>query len=97
VGGLSTGKVSFDLTLADLNQPQEIKAPSKVQPLGSLQSLLGGAVGGGTGTGTTGGGGATGSGTATPGSGASTKYLDCLAAAKGDVAKTQQCASLIGQ
>lgn len=103
VGGMSTGKVSFDLTLADLNQPQEITAPSKAQPLGSLQALLGGAVGGGSGAGsagagTTGGGsGATGSGTAAPGSGASTKYLDCLAAAKGDVAKTQQCASLIGQ
>jgi len=94
VGGLSTGKVSFDLTLADLNQPQDIKAPAKAQPLGSLQSLLGGVAGTSSGSATTP---APAPSAATGSGSANQKYLDCVAKYQGNVAKTQQCASLIGQ
>jgi hypothetical protein len=99
VGGLSTGHLGFDLTIADLNKSQDISAPADAQPLSSLQALLGGTTSGlgsssGTGTATTP------ANPATPGptgGAGSTKYLDCLAKAKSDVAKTQRCASLIGQ
>lgn len=93
-GGLTTGTLRLDLTLSGLNQSQEIKAPAHAQPLGNLQSLLGAAAAGSGGSGSAGTGG---TGTGSSSSSSSSKYLDCLAKAKNDVAKTQQCAALIGQ
>lgn len=95
-GGLSTGTLTFDLTIADLNQQQTITPPKNARPLSDLQSLLAGAGGGtGTSSGSSGSGstGATGAG----GAASSSKYLTCLQKAGSDVTKIQQCAALVGQ
>jgi hypothetical protein len=88
-GGLSTGTVNFDLTIADLNEPQTIEAPKNARPLSELTRLI---AGGATG--------ATSSQTQTQPSGsgtASSKYLDCISKAGSDVAEIQKCATLVGQ
>jgi hypothetical protein len=95
VGGLTSGKIAFDLTIADLNEDQDIKAPASSRPLAELSEALGGLLGGGSGTGT---GGASGGGSGTDGgagSGAQSEYLECVQAAGNDIAKVQRCASLL--
>jgi len=101
-GAPDTVDVNFAITLSALNDPQEIAAPSSVQPLGDLleqfgideNSLgeLGAAQGGG------GDGGASlpqAGGSPTPPSDSSSQaYLDCLKTAEGASA-LQQCASLL--
>lgn len=93
-GGLTSGAVKVDLTIADLNQPQTITAPANAKPFSDLTSALQGLVGG------TSSGGSGSSGSGSSGSGAtpqaSKKYLDCLQRAGNDVAKVQKCASLVG-
>lgn len=91
-GGLRAGTLTFDVTISDLNAQQRIVAPSNARPLSQLRQLLGaGAVG------------ATPAPQpatpqpATPPGGSSSKYLDCVARASGDVAKIQKCAALAGQ
>jgi hypothetical protein len=101
-GGLTTGTLVFDLTIADLNQPQEITGPKNARPLSQLQQLIAGGATGGTGsTGASGSAGsASGGGSAAPTTTApsgSSEYLDCIAAAGSDVAKIQKCATLAGQ
>lgn len=91
--GPKSANVSFSLELQDLNTPQTVAAPSSVRPLSDLLSQLGGFLGGGFG-GLAGGGSSNGSS-----GGASSaqiqKYSQCLKAAGSDVAKAQQCASLL--
>jgi hypothetical protein len=93
--------LEFELTFADVNQPQTISAPDNAQPLSQLlQQLgispdaLGGALRGGLGSS-----GAlpqTGGPTTPPSSSDSQAYLQCLQQAQGQSA-LQQCAGLLGQ
>jgi hypothetical protein len=93
--------LEFELSFADVNQPQTISGPSNPQPLSQLlqqlgisPSSIGGALRGGLGTG-----GAlpqTGGPTTAPSNSASQAYLDCLSQAQGQSA-LQKCASLLGQ
>lgn len=93
-GGLSTGTLTFDLSINDLNQPQTIRAPKNARPLSELKSLISGGATGATGAGS----GATAPTTTTPApSGQSSKYLTCLSQAGSDVTKIQQCAAFVGQ
>lgn len=102
-GGLTTGTLTFDLTIGQLNQQQTIAAPASARPLSDLTSILQGqgATGGGGASGgaSSGGGGSAGgaTGTGTGSAGASSKYLTCLQKAGSDVAAVQQCAALAGQ
>lgn len=88
----------FSLTLGELNDPQEIAAPSGAQPLGDLLQQFGidpsqlGALGAATG-GSGGGSGGSGGGVS---SGASQAYLDCLAKAQGAQA-LEECEALLTQ
>jgi len=95
-GGLSTGTLSFDLAINDLNQPQTITAPTNARPLSELGGVLSGGLSGAAGSG-----GSTPSTPSTPStsppSGSSSKYLTCVKAAGTDVQKIQQCAALAGQ
>lgn len=93
VGGASGGQVTFQLTFANLNQPQTIVAPTNVRPFAELASKLRAVVGGLGGAAS---GGATG-GTAPSGSSNpnAQRYLQCLQSAGGDVAKAQRCAALL--
>jgi len=92
-GGLKSGKLVFDLSIADLNQPQTITAPAHARPLSQLLALIGA------------GGAASSSGaapapaptTTTPAPAGSSKYLTCITQAGNDVAKIQKCAALVGQ
>jgi hypothetical protein len=83
--GLQSGKLTFDLTIAELNKDQTIKAPSKSQPLENLIAALQN----GQQAPSAGGAGASG--------GNSSKYEQCMADAGQDVKKLQDCAALIGQ
>jgi hypothetical protein len=91
--GLSGGDLTFDLTLASLNQAQTVSAPASARPwaqlAGQLRSVLGaGAAAGGGATG--------GSATTSPGGNAKAQqYLQCLQQAGGDVSKAQKCAALL--
>ena len=82
---VASGNLAFDLTIADLNEKQTIKAPQNAKPFDDLVAQLQGVTGGASGSG---GGGSTGGGS---------KYDQCVAGAGTDVAKLQQCADLIGQ
>lgn len=104
-GGLTTGRVSFNLAIAELNKDQTISAPAGARPLTELtaqfSSLLGAATGsGGTSSGSSGSGASTPT-TSTPAapgatSGSAPKaYLDCLQKAGSDVAAVQKCAALL--
>jgi hypothetical protein len=95
-------QLHLQLNLADVNKPQTIQAPANAQPLdaSALQQLgidpsaLGGALGGGLGSG-----GAlpeSGGSTQAPGQSATQAYQQCLSQASG-VAALQRCAALLGQ
>jgi hypothetical protein len=82
-GGLKSGELRFDLTIADLNNDQKIDAPSGARPLSELQSALATSQ---TATGTT---------ATTPPSGGSSDYVQCVQKAGTDIAKVQKCAALV--
>jgi hypothetical protein len=93
-GQKTSGTLTLDFQLLDLNEDQSIEAPSGAKPfdelLGQLGGLgLGGAGGSGSGSGSGSGG----------GSGASAedlkKYSDCVTEAGSDTAKAQKCAELL--
>lgn len=92
-GGLTTGRLTFDLTISDLNEEQTIAEPKNARPLADLQRLIAGGATGATGS--------AGTGSATPQPagppGESSEYLDCITAAGNDVAEIQKCATLAGQ
>jgi hypothetical protein len=94
-GGGESGSLALDFSLQDLNEDQEIAAPSGAKPFDELLGQLGGLGGlGAAGGGTNGSGGSSGSG-----SGASAedlkKYSDCVSEAGGDNAKVAKCADLL--
>ena len=88
-GGPRSLDVTLSIELTDVNQPQTIEAPATTRPLdellGQFQGLLGGALGGAGGLG--------------GGGGASSDQLDaytrCIQEAGSDVARAQECASLL--
>ena len=91
LGGMTSGNLSLDLTISDLNAGQTIKEPSGAKPFDDLVKSLSGA--GLTGASSSGsGGGSTGTGT-TGGS----AYERCMAQAGSDVKKLQACKDLVGQ
>ena len=92
-GGLKSGELRFDLTLADLNKDQSIKAPAGARPFSELQSQLAALQGGGS-TGATTPPPSAGTTTAPSGS-APSKYLQCVQKAGTDLAQVQKCASLV--
>jgi len=101
-GGLQSGKLDFNLLIADLNSDQTITAPASPKPLSALTDALGQLTG--TGSSGSSGGTATTPATTTPatttpatGSSSSSAYLDCLQSAGSDVAAVQKCASKLGQ
>lgn len=97
---LKSADISLSIQIAGLNSPQTVNEPTGAKPLSDLTSQFGGGLGG-LGGGTPGGT----PGTTTPGatppaaspapSAKIKKYSDCLAKAQGDLAKQQQCATLL--
>ncbi|HET9719182.1 MAG TPA: hypothetical protein VFP55_03805 [Solirubrobacteraceae bacterium] len=107
LGGLSTAGLGLSLQYSQINQPQTITPPTRVQPYGIFSSKLtallraveSGIASGSLGS-TSSGTGSTGSGTSTTsGGGASTPagvtaaYSRCMQKAGQDVTKMQRCAS----
>jgi hypothetical protein len=90
-GGLKSGELRFNLTIADLNNEQTIKAPSGARPLSDLQQALSSLQSNTGGLGAT----TTPSSTTPATSGAPTEYLQCVQKAGTDIAKVQKCAALI--
>lgn len=106
LGGISSAGIALTMRYADLNRPQTITAPTTVRPFTELETKLRSLLGpveqsaaGGTGhsgTSSASGTAAGGSATSSTGSSASVqRYSQCITAAHDDVAKMQQCASLI--
>jgi hypothetical protein len=100
--GLTAGTITFDLTLADLNQPQTINAPANPKSFDeltkALRSTLGGLLGAAGGsTGSSGGTTSTPSQTLTTPSGdaKAQEYAKCISEAGGDIAKAQKCSSIL--
>jgi hypothetical protein len=103
LGGMTSADINLTMQYADLNQPQTIVAPTSVKPFSQfqakvaafvqqLQGAAGSLLGAGSSTGSSGG-----SGSSSGGSSSSVqKYSQCVQKAAGDVAKMQQCASLLG-
>jgi hypothetical protein len=97
-GGLKTGHVTFQLTLAQLNQAQKVVKPADARPLSDLRSslqdlgLLGGSASSTTPSTT-----ATTPSTTTPApsAGPQADYAQCIADAGEDLAKVQGCAKLL--
>jgi hypothetical protein len=104
LGGLNSAAIGITLQYANLNQPQNIAAPTTVRPfsefatkLRNFESSLSGALGGVSGSSGTTGSGSTGATGATgTGSAASVQaYSQCIQSAGSDVVKMQRCASLL--
>jgi hypothetical protein len=94
-GNGESGSLTLDFSLLDLNEDQEIEAPSGAKPFDQLLGQLGGlGLGGAGGTG-----GASGSSGGASGGGASAddlkKYSDCVQDAGSDNAKIAKCAELL--
>lgn len=104
LGGMKSADLNLTMQYANLNQPQTIKAPTAVQPFSQFQAKvaafvqqLQGAAGSLLGAGASTGGASGGSGSSSGGTSTSVqKYSQCVQKAAGDVAKMQQCASLLG-
>jgi len=91
-GGATTGTLTLDFSLLDLNEDQTIEAPSGAKPFDELLGQLGGLGLGGAGS--------SGSGSSGSGSGGASaedlkKYSDCVTAAGSDTAKAQKCADVL--
>lgn len=89
--GVTSAAVRLDLSLTDVNQDQEIKAPSSTKPLDELLRQFGGLGGLGARSGSSGS-----SGSSSAADQAKLKrYTDCITAAGSDTAKAQKCAALL--
>jgi hypothetical protein len=93
-GGATSGTLSLDFSLLELNEDQSIEEPSGAKPFDQLLGQLGGL---GLGLG---GAGASGSGSSGSGTGGASaedlkKYSDCVTNAGSDTAKAQKCADLL--
>jgi hypothetical protein len=98
--GVQGGDIKLDLEVADVNKPQDIKAPANPRPWSELQkqfgnSTLGSSLGSSSGGGSSAGGG-TSSGTGSSSSKRAQQYLKCVqkAAKPEDVTK---CGSILGR
>jgi hypothetical protein len=99
-GNGESGTLALDFSLLELNEDQEIEAPSGAKPFDELLGQLGGLGLGGAGSGSSGSGsGSSGGGSGSSGGGASAEalkeYSDCVEAAGNDTAKVQKCAELL--
>ncbi|HMJ35458.1 MAG TPA: hypothetical protein VK501_16235 [Baekduia sp.] len=102
-GGLKTGHVTFQLTVAQLNQPQKIAKPAGARPLSELRAsleqlgLIGSSTGSGAGAATTTTPSTTAPSTTTPApsTGPQDPYGQCIVKAGDDLAKVQDCAALL--
>jgi hypothetical protein len=92
----TTGNVSFDVSITDLNQDQDIAEPADAKPFNDLLGQLGG-----LGLGATGSGSGSGSGGApAPSTGGGSaedldKFSKCVTDAGDDAAKARKCADLL--
>jgi hypothetical protein len=77
---------AFSLTLTDVNEEQDIKAPSDTKPITDLMPKLGGLFGAAAGTGAL-----PGAATGSPSSAVSDAYVKCVSDAGGDAAKLNAC------
>jgi hypothetical protein len=98
--GLTTGHISFQLTLAQLNQPQEVAKPVDVRPIAELRAALEqlGLVGSGSASGDGTASSATPPSTTAPSAtpaGPQDDYARCIQSAGEDLAKVQTCAGLL--
>jgi len=97
-GGLRDGRIRFQATIAQLNQPQSIAKPADARPLSDLSAALGqlGLTSSSSGSSSSSGA-ADGSSTtpASPSTGPQADYAKCLSAAGQDLAKVQRCADLL--
>jgi len=91
-GGATTGTLSLDFSLLELNEDQSIEAPSGAKPFDELLGQLGGLGLGGAGAS---GSGSSGSGSAGASAEDLKKYSDCVTEAGADTAKAQKCADLL--
>ena len=89
-GSGGTADITFDLSLTELNEDQEISEPEDTKPFDELLGQLGGLGG----LGALGGAGASGS-SGGASSDATAEYSQCVADAGSDVQKAQECASLL--
>jgi hypothetical protein len=93
-GGLSSGRLAFDLSINDLNKPQTIETPKNARPLSELRDLIqNGATGGNPVAPTS----TTTEPANPPASAGDSKYLACIQKAGTSVAEIQKCAALVGQ
>jgi hypothetical protein len=84
--------IRLDVQLTDVNQGQDISAPSNAKPFSQLLNMLGGlGLGAASGSGSSSGSGAAG------GASADTlkKYSDCIRKAGNDASKARKCANLL--
>jgi hypothetical protein len=91
-GQQTSGTLTLDFQLLDLNEDQSIEAPSGAKPFDELLGQLGGLGLGGAGS--------TGSGSSGSGTGGASaedlkKYSDCVTESGSDTAKAQKCAELL--
>jgi hypothetical protein len=94
-GRQTSGTLTLDFQLLDLNEDQSIEAPSGAKPFDQLLGQLGGlGLGGASGSGS-GSGGGSGSGSGGASAEDLKKYSDCVTAAGSDTAKAQKCAELL--
>ncbi len=94
LGGLTSADVYLAFEYEDLNQPQQIQAPTNVKPFTALKkkvSSLVNSIEETVATASLGGGSSTGSG-----GGVDQKYGKCITAANGNVTKMQACTNLLG-
>lgn len=107
-GSKQAADLAFDLTMTDLNEDQEFKAPEGTKPFEELVQNIGGLLGGATGAPQadpgSGSSGSSGSGSSGSGSSGTTtapstenleKYTQCVEDAGNDLEKAQRCAELL--
>jgi hypothetical protein len=87
-----SGSLTLDFSLLDLNEDQEIEAPSGAKPFDQLLGQLGGLGLGAAGSGSGSSGGASGGGASAE---ELKKYSDCVSEAGGDNQKVAKCADLL--
>ena len=92
--GATSGTLSLDFSLLELNEDQSIEEPSSPKPFDELLGQLGGLGLGGAGSSGSGG---SGEGGGSGGASAEDlkKYSDCVTEAGSDTAKAQKCAELL--
>jgi hypothetical protein len=94
--GTQSADVNFDLQLLDLNESQDINAPSNTKPFSELMNKLNGLGLGGLGG--LGGSGSSGSGSSSgnaPNQDMLEKYSQCIQDANGDNSKIRKCADML--